>query len=284
MPTSIVLRNNWYAEYLLRVLDESLASGQLVHASGEGRASFVLRDGCARAAVAALVRDDVPGGCFDVAGPEALGFAEAAERLVRSTGRSVRLVGLAPTAYADHLVERGLPRYYAAHLGGLVTGPRIRPYRDMRSYIESSVGRLEAVTGRRPSERFMTTMLTSAALASSLPPSSVLHEVLKAQPDRALDVAHAIQAAHFEEGRDLNERAVYEKIFRQLGLTLEVPTLDAHRADPAVLALFQKTREQGVSTFPTVHLESAGTRHSLESEYAPDRFVGLVQRAMKNAS
>lgn len=173
-------------------------------------------------------------------------------------------------------------------LGGLVMGNRIRPYRDLRGYIEGAAARLETTTGRRPSDRFFEHILDAppSVLASSLPPSIAILAVRDADPDRAIDFAHAVQVAHFEEGADLNEPETYLPILDRLGLDVTLPDLgNGYDAPEAVFAHVQQTRKLGGNSFPTVWARAGDDALlPLPTTYDPTRFVQLVAEARQERS
>ncbi len=164
-------------------------------------------------------------------------------------------------------------------LGGLVTQSRIGPYADQRGYITAASDRLEAVTGRRPSRRFVERILHAPpeVLGSSLPPSIAIHAVRASAPSRAIDFAHAVQDAHFVDGKDLNQPETYLSILEQLGLDLELPDLgDGRTAPDEVLAEFERTRERGGTSFPTLLVSVDGVERPHPPIYDP---AGLVRWA-----
>lgn len=81
------LRNNIYTESLLYTLPEAVRSGTLRAAAGNGRAAYVTREDCARAAAGALLRGETR--CsYEISGPEALSFSDLAEIASRLSGRT----------------------------------------------------------------------------------------------------------------------------------------------------------------------------------------------------
>lgn len=101
-----LLRNNIYAESLLFLLPEAVRTGRLRAAAGEGRAAFVTREDCARAAAGALLRGETR--CvYEITGPEALSFAELAEIASECSGRAVRYEPVEPAARLAELKAAG---------------------------------------------------------------------------------------------------------------------------------------------------------------------------------
>lgn len=127
-----ILRNNIYCESLLFLLPEAVRTGRLRAAAGQGRAAFVTREDCARAAAGALLRGETR--CiYEISGPEALGFADLAAIAAQCSGREVRYEALDPETRLDELksagvdpmlaeLQTGYERAIAAQLLDLVTG------------------------------------------------------------------------------------------------------------------------------------------------------------------
>ena len=80
------LRMNLYADFLPRMVSPE---GVIAGPAGRGRLSAVLRDDVADAAAAVLTGDGHEGRTYDLTGPEALTFAEIAERMSRATGKAI---------------------------------------------------------------------------------------------------------------------------------------------------------------------------------------------------
>lgn len=162
-------------------------------------------------------------------------------------------------------------------LGGLITGQRIRPYAEMSKYIRQSSRRLADVTGQSLGDSFFERILSrSDTVASSVPPSAAILQVRRAHPAMTLPFAHAVQRAHFEDGKDLNDPSTYAALLAllKLDLTLDLPGPWQSRED--VEAEFHSTRLLGISSFPTVLVRSAGALKPLPTTYDPGTFVAQV--------
>lgn len=121
-----ILANNLYADLLLFTLPRAVATGRLVDARGQGKASFVTRDDCARVAAAALA--DVTGGRrrFDVTGGEALDSAQIAAFASEIAGRPVEHAPVDVASFRQGLLAAGLPGpladVYASFDGAIAKG------------------------------------------------------------------------------------------------------------------------------------------------------------------
>ena len=89
-----VLRNSFY----LDVVPDFVVDGALRGPAGDGRVGAVAREDAADVALAALLDEAHSGRTYDVTGPAAFTFAEAAEELTRAGGE--------PVGYVDETLEQ----------------------------------------------------------------------------------------------------------------------------------------------------------------------------------
>lgn len=161
-------------------------------------------------------------------------------------------------------------------MAGLVTGERVGPYALMEGYIRGASTRLREVTGRAPSEAFFELIRRPGVAGDSGPPSVAIAHVQATAPDRALDFAHAVIEAHFEQGADLNRPATYAPLLAEAGLPPDLPDL----GDPALqAAAWAGGRALGIRSFPTLAIRRGGAPRILPSEYDPGHLSMLVERA-----
>jgi NAD(P)H dehydrogenase (quinone) len=107
-----ILRDNIYAEIILRGLPHAVATGRLVTACGESGRSYVTREDCARTAAAALASASGRQ-ILDVTGPAAVTQAELAAIASELTGRPVTHVSVGPAELREGLRHAGLPPFMA---------------------------------------------------------------------------------------------------------------------------------------------------------------------------
>jgi len=163
-------------------------------------------------------------------------------------------------------------------MGGLVTGDRIRPYIKSADYITTASKRLQAVTGVALGEAFKAKILTDPTIiSSSVPPCHVVLQVQQAAPDRVLDVAEAIQIAHFRDGLDLNDPATYAGIMRQLEIDVTV-TLPAPKDVSATLAQeFAATQALGLTSYPSLLMGNGTDLRPVDVTYDPAALVDRIE-------
>jgi NAD(P)H dehydrogenase (quinone) len=110
-----VLRNGWYSENYTGGLAQSVESGKIFGAVGEGRISSATRADFAAGAAAALLNGK-GGDVYELAGDEAWTMREFAEEVSRQSGKPVEYVNQSEGEYAKVLEGVGLPPPIAAML------------------------------------------------------------------------------------------------------------------------------------------------------------------------
>ena len=118
LPVTVV-RPAWFMQnFTESFFARGVAQGSLVAPTGTGAAPFVDTADIAAVAAAALTGRVAPG-AYDLSGPQALTFAEAAAVLSGRTGRPVVHVDLPVEQWVSGAAENGLPVEYAGMLGRL---------------------------------------------------------------------------------------------------------------------------------------------------------------------
>lgn len=111
-----ILRNNLHTEFLLRLLPNALATGQLVAAAGDGGVGYVTREDCARAAAAALSSSGSGRVAFDITGPAVVTHADLAKIASAISDRPVSYVKVGPGDLRKRLTAAGLPLFQVERL------------------------------------------------------------------------------------------------------------------------------------------------------------------------
>jgi NAD(P)H dehydrogenase (quinone) len=113
-----ILRNNLYAEVILRFAQFALKTGKLVSATQSQGRSYVTREDCARTAAAALL-NSTGKTIYDVTGPASVTHEQIAAILSRLSGKSIQHVNATPEEVEKGLVAAGIPPFAARGVRGL---------------------------------------------------------------------------------------------------------------------------------------------------------------------
>jgi putative protein-disulfide isomerase len=183
--------------------------------------------------------------------------------------------GAVPAIRAVQTALPDLPVVLA--LPGLVTGDRVGPYARMEGYIRGASAHLRAVTGRAPSPAFFDMITRPGLIGQSGPPALVIDAARKADPVRALGFAQRLIEAHFQDGADLNDPAIYPPHLKATGLDIDLPAL----TDQAARALWAAEAHWGIQSFPSLIVQSdSGDLRLLPSIYDPAALVACVRGAI----
>lgn len=112
----VLLRNGWYSENYFMDLQGMIERGVMVGAASDGKVSPASREDFARAAAAVLSRDGEAGKVYELAGDEALGYADIAAAVARASGQQVVYQDLPAQEYRKVLEGAGVPAGFAAIL------------------------------------------------------------------------------------------------------------------------------------------------------------------------
>lgn len=165
--------------------------------------------------------------------------------------------------------------------GGLVTGERIGPYADKRAYIEAAQARLKTVTGVELGRDFHERILRNPSVtASSIPPCDVLLQLRARFPAALPDFAEALQTTHFRDGADYNDPGVYAQIAAGMSLDFHPDVPRPGELRPALAAEFAATRAIGVSSYPTLLLQTVGGIQEIALDYSPARQLASVRSTL----
>jgi uncharacterized protein YbjT (DUF2867 family) len=119
--THSILRPGWF---LQNFDDPGLflpTGGRIAAPTGDGAEAFVHADDIAEAAAATLLAPaDHDGGGYTLTGPEALSFAEVAERIAKASGRPVTHDDVDRETWVARAVAAGVPEDYAGLLSTLL--------------------------------------------------------------------------------------------------------------------------------------------------------------------
>lgn len=139
----VVLRPNWFADNFHSFWLPGIRQGIIALPAAEGRTSFIDARDIAASAAAALQSDRFDGQAFNLTGPEALGYAEAAAILSAASGRPIRYLPVDDAAFIATLTGAGVPADYAGFLASI-----FHPVRE--GWTAGVTGDVERLTGAAP--------------------------------------------------------------------------------------------------------------------------------------
>ncbi|ODS52925.1 MAG: NAD(P)-dependent oxidoreductase [Acidobacteria bacterium SCN 69-37] len=121
----VILRPNWFADNFHTYWRAGIALGQIALPAGDGRTSFIDVRDIAACAAAVLTTDAFDGQAFNLTGPEALGYADAAELISDAIGRPVTYTSVDDDTFIGTLTGAGVPDEYARFLTSIFEPVRL---------------------------------------------------------------------------------------------------------------------------------------------------------------
>lgn len=188
---------------------------------------------------------------------------------------------------------RGLPGLNITfHGGGMMTGSRrqtITP--QWRDYVMPHDRRIAQLTGQPFGDAYFDGLLrdTTAVMDSAPPTTAIL--AAEEVAGRGLDMIHALQHAHYAEGRRIADRPVLDAIAAELGLDAAAFAAAFGRlAGEATARHFQDSigwlQRAGGQGFPTLVLETGGRLARIDiGRYLgqPEAFVAALRGQLPEA-
>jgi NAD(P)H dehydrogenase (quinone) len=136
-----VLRANIYMDLFLYSLPQAVQMGQLVNAIGDGKAAYITREDCARAAAAALASSFDGRRTLDITGPAAVSQYELAATVSQLTGRTVEYVPVDLETVIQGMVGAGLPRPVAEGFASFDAAIAQGKFSQVSNVVEELTGR-----------------------------------------------------------------------------------------------------------------------------------------------
>jgi uncharacterized protein YbjT (DUF2867 family) len=141
-----ILRPCWFAQNFTEAFPRLTieASSVVVAPSGNGRIPFVDAEDIAAVGVAALTDNRHSGKVYELSGPEAMTFADAAAELSKMAGRTIRHVDPGLNAWQAELITTGVPGEYAALLTDVMVAIRDGGEEYVTDGVQRAIGRSPA--------------------------------------------------------------------------------------------------------------------------------------------
>lgn len=139
----VILRPNWFADNFHTYWKAGIEHGTIAVPAGEGKSSFIDTRDIAESAAAALTSDAFDNKAFNLTGPEAFGYADAAKLLSGIIGKPVAYQAVDDATFVGILTGAGVPGDYANFLAAI-----FHPVREGLTAAVSDA--VETLTGHAP--------------------------------------------------------------------------------------------------------------------------------------
>ncbi|MEI2297624.1 SDR family oxidoreductase [Ensifer sp. MJa1] len=139
----VILRPNWFCDNFHSYWIEGIRHGAIAVPAAEGKTSFIDARDIAECAAVALTSNAFNGRAFNLTGPEALSYDEAAAILSRVTGKPIAYAPVDDETFIGILTGAGVPADYARFLASI-----FYPVRE--GWVAQPTGDVKTLTGYAP--------------------------------------------------------------------------------------------------------------------------------------
>jgi uncharacterized protein YbjT (DUF2867 family) len=139
----VILRPNWFADNFHTYWLPGIKQGVLAVPAGDGQSSFIDVRDVAAGIAAVLTTNRYDGSAFNLTGPKAYSYGDAAAIISRTAGRPVRYTPVGDDAFIDMLTGAGVPEEYARFLTSI-----FQPVR--QGWTAAVTTDVESLTGQTP--------------------------------------------------------------------------------------------------------------------------------------
>lgn len=139
----VVLRPNWFSDNFHTYWLGGIKHGVIAVPAGDGKTSFIDTRDIAESAAAALTSDAFNGRAFNLTGPAALSYTEAASILTAATSKTIAYTPVDDDTFVGLATGAGVPEDYARFLASI-----FYPVRE--GWTGAVTGDVETLTGKAP--------------------------------------------------------------------------------------------------------------------------------------
>lgn len=139
----VILRPNWFADNFHTYWKAGVDHGVIAVPAAQGKTSFIDARDIADSAAAALTTQRFDGKAFNLTGPEALGYADAAALLSEVTGKPIVYQATDDASFIAMLTGAGVPNDYASFLASI-----FHPVRE--GWTAAVTDHVQQLTGQAP--------------------------------------------------------------------------------------------------------------------------------------
>lgn len=137
----VILRPSTFADNFHSHWLQGIRHGVIALPAADSKTSFIDTRDIAECASAALTSDAFNGGAFNLTGPEALSYAQAATILSRAIGKPIAYQPVDAETFIGMLTAAGVPDAYAQYIAGTFRSVREGRFAQVTGDVERLIGR-----------------------------------------------------------------------------------------------------------------------------------------------
>lgn len=142
--------------------------------------------------------------------------------------------------------------------GGLIIGKRICAISKKSKYLKKSIPDVERITGVKFGNEYLKLLDEGTYISNSIPPSIAFNALKSFRPDLVFEIGHAIQKAHYQEGKDLNNIRPYFDIAEEFEIN-KFGFMERYQ-DPIfktqTIEEFELVKSWGADNYPSILLQN----------------------------
>lgn len=139
----VILRPNWFSDNFVTYWGEQVRRGEIRVPAGDGKTSFIDARDIAASAAGALTSNAHDGKAFNLTGPAAHSYDEAASMLSKALGRTVGYRSVDDATFTSEMVAAGVSPKYAGMLAAIF-------YPVAQGWTAGVTDSVEVLSGARP--------------------------------------------------------------------------------------------------------------------------------------
>ncbi len=139
----VILRPNWFSDNFHNFWKAGIDHGQIALPAAQGKTSFIDVRDIAASAAAALTSDRFDNQAFNLTGPQALSYAQAAGILAEALHKPVAYQAIDDGTFIDMLTRSGAPEDFAQFLAAI-----FQPVREGGTAVVTDA--VETLSGKKP--------------------------------------------------------------------------------------------------------------------------------------
>ncbi|NML27466.1 SDR family oxidoreductase [Zoogloea dura] len=139
----VILRPNWFSDNFHTFWRAGIKHGQITLPAADGKSSFIDVRDIADCAAAALTTERFDGEAFNLTGPEAISYGQAAQLLSEAIDKPVVYTPIDDKAFIGMLISSGVSNDYARFMAAIF-------YTVREGWAEAVTDHVQILTGKAP--------------------------------------------------------------------------------------------------------------------------------------
>lgn len=167
---------------------------------------------------------------------------------------------------------------FEAISGGMILGERVKPLREMHSYLRDAMPRLEEMTGVKFGKEYMKVFEEGSIELNSETPCIAMTVYKSMSSGSSIDFASALQNELYIHGKDINNLENYKGLAEKFKLDWDVfrEKMKSDTYKKKTYEEFESARKMGINGFPAVVLQFESQGYLIAKGYRSEQEMTKV--------